>query len=217
MESNDNPFELNAVPYDRWFDSGKGKIVFARELSCLENIIGKKIGRWLEVGVGTGRFAKALDIREGIDPSPSVLRMAKARGIQTYCGYGEKLPFPDNAFEGVLIAFAICFMKRPAVAISEAFRVLNNTGRLIVGFIPANSILGKLYEHKGRAGHPFYSTAVFWTEDKLIRMITEKGFIFENMKTCFLSNVENVSLSPKTGIGEIPDFVAVAFSKLKFP
>lgn len=213
MNNNDNPFELNAESYDRWFDSADGKVIFASEVNCLKNIIGETNGRWLEVGVGTGRFANALNIGEGIDPSPAVLGIAEGRGIQTYMGYGEKLPFPDKTFDGILIAFSICFMKEPSRAIGEAFRVLKETGRLIVGFIPADSVLGKIYEHKGKAGHLFYSNAVFWTKDELATLITKKGFILENMETCFLPESENVSDEKSLNIDAMSDFIAIAFSK----
>jgi len=63
-------FDPMADAYDRWYDTPKGKAIFQAELKCLRSLHEKSPGRWLEVGVGTGRFACSLGIAEGIDPSP---------------------------------------------------------------------------------------------------------------------------------------------------
>ena len=84
-----NPFDTESARYDAWFDSPEGHPIFAQEMVCLRELIGTAEGRWLEVGVGTGRFAQGLGIRQGIDPSFAVLAHASRRGIRTQAGYGE--------------------------------------------------------------------------------------------------------------------------------
>lgn len=61
-ERQKNPFEDHAMEYDRWFDSEKGQHIFSRELDCLKQAIPVPAGRWLEVGVGSGRFAHAIGV-----------------------------------------------------------------------------------------------------------------------------------------------------------
>ena len=53
-------FDPIADAYDRWYDAPEGKAIFREELLCLQELCGDGSGRWLEVGVGTGRFAAAL-------------------------------------------------------------------------------------------------------------------------------------------------------------
>ena len=56
---------------------------------------------WLDVGVGTGRFAHALGIPVGVDPSPNMLALAAARGIVTHEARAEALPFAPESFDSV--------------------------------------------------------------------------------------------------------------------
>ena len=59
---NTNPFDKLAQRYDRWFDSTRGRAIFEAEVVCLRELIPDRAGRWLEIGVGTGRFVEALGI-----------------------------------------------------------------------------------------------------------------------------------------------------------
>lgn len=108
-----NPFEAYADDYDQWYDSPNGHAMFGEEVSCLRELIRTVEGRWLEVGVGTGRFAEALGIEEGVDPSEATLEFASSRGIRTRIGCGEALPYPDRTFHGVLMVATFCFLADP--------------------------------------------------------------------------------------------------------
>ena len=134
-----NPFDIEANSYDEWFDSPTGRAIFSQELACLRELIGKAEGRWLEVGVGTGRFAQALGIREGIDPSLAALSYASNRGIRTQLGYAENLPYSQNSFDGILMVVTLCFLADPVKAFDQCRRVLKDEGRLIVGLVPTES------------------------------------------------------------------------------
>ena len=65
-------FGAIADAYDRWYDTPEGQALFHAEVDCLCLLCKELRGRWLEVGVGTGRFAVALGVKEGIDPSPQM-------------------------------------------------------------------------------------------------------------------------------------------------
>jgi ubiquinone/menaquinone biosynthesis C-methylase UbiE len=103
-------FNKNVKNYDEWYK--KNKYIYLSEIEALKKAIpqGKK---GLEIGVGTGRFAAVLGIGYGIDPSEEVLKIAQKRGIKTFLGYGEKLPFNDEEFDFVAIIITICFVKNP--------------------------------------------------------------------------------------------------------
>jgi len=54
-------FDSLASAYDAWFD-GEGKLIFAIEVKAFQEILPLLPKPWLEVGVGSGRFAQALGI-----------------------------------------------------------------------------------------------------------------------------------------------------------
>ncbi|MCX6100813.1 MAG: hypothetical protein NTV92_05240, partial [Candidatus Bipolaricaulota bacterium] len=59
-----NPFETLADEYDAWFDAHPE--LFESELQALRAVLPERPGRWVEVGVGTGRFASRLAIGLGV-------------------------------------------------------------------------------------------------------------------------------------------------------
>jgi ubiquinone/menaquinone biosynthesis C-methylase UbiE len=153
------PFERLAERYDAWFDSEKGRRVFMVEANCIRDLLEEMPRPWLEVGVGTGRFAVALGVDEGVDPSPAVLRRAAQRGIRTRIGRAEEMPFGDGQVGVALLVVTICFLDDPRQAFEECRRVLRRDGYAVVGLVPKDSSWGNAYARKGNEGHPFYSVA----------------------------------------------------------
>ncbi len=78
-------FDRVALRYDQWYEEPFGSSAFALELACLRGLL-PPFKRDLEVGVGTGRFASALGIKFGVDPSQRMLKIAKERGIEVVQG-----------------------------------------------------------------------------------------------------------------------------------
>jgi len=147
-------FDLIAEEYDRWYEGPEGEAVFAAELQCLRLLLGQAQGEWLEVGVGTGRFAQALGVDTGVDPSPCMLAVASERGIRTVEGTAEELPFSPESFDGVLMALVLCFVTDVERAMGECARVLRIGGRLLAGVVPAGSPWGRAYAQRAAQGHP---------------------------------------------------------------
>lgn len=103
----EQPFDPIAAEYDKWYDSPVWKAILGAEIACIRQACGGRFaGRWLEIGVGTGRFASALGIGEGVDPATRMTEIAARRGVQTYTGQAEDLHFPDGFFDGTLLALA---------------------------------------------------------------------------------------------------------------
>ncbi len=152
----DPVFDNHFLEYDEWYD--KNKFAYFSEITAINKAIPKK-GKGLEVGVGTGRFASLLGIKDGLDPSSSMLKLAKERGINARLGFGESLPFADEAYDFITIIITLCFVKDPEKVISEAYRVLRKKGRIIIGIIDKESFLGKYYQLKKSI---FYSNAIFF-------------------------------------------------------
>jgi ubiquinone/menaquinone biosynthesis C-methylase UbiE len=156
------PFESNVLKYDEWFD--KNIFIYESELQAVKTLLNKdKTG--IEVGVGSGRFAAPLGIKLGLDPSRKMGKIAEKRGVRFIEGVVESLPFEDSQFDFVLMITTICFLDDVEKAFKEVYRVLKPKGYFIIGFIDAESPMGKLYEkHKNES--TFYKKATFYSVKK---------------------------------------------------
>lgn len=199
-------FDSIAEEYDRWFDKAEGKAIFETELMCLQTICPQFEGRWIEVGVGTGCFASALGIQEGLDPSAPMLEIAKGRGIQVTPGSAESLPFPDNTFDGILMALTLCFVDDAEGSLKECRRILHLSGKLVLGIVPADSSWGREYLGKARDGHPVYSLAHFRTTDEILRSVKTSGFeISRTASALFWRPDQKPPAQPDATAGIIPE------------
>jgi tRNA G46 methylase TrmB len=73
-----SPFDDLATEYDAWFDKD-GSLIFFIEVQVFKSLMPSLPKPWLEIGVGSGRFAQALGIETGIDPSIKLIEMASRR------------------------------------------------------------------------------------------------------------------------------------------
>jgi SAM-dependent methyltransferase len=129
----------------------------------------------LEIGVGTGRFAKPLGIKNGVEPSKRMGNIARKRGIQVLNAAAEELPFENSAFDLVLIVTTICFVDDVNRALLEAHRVLSDRGILIIGFIDRNSKMGKIYLER-QSDNVFYKEATFFSVEEIAGHLHRAGF-----------------------------------------
>ncbi|MBN1675189.1 MAG: class I SAM-dependent methyltransferase [Kiritimatiellae bacterium] len=210
------PFEKLAGRYDAWFDTERGRRIFRVETDCIRDLLVDTPRPWLEVGVGTGRFGAALNVDEGVDPSPAVLRYACQRGIRVSVGEAEHLPYDNRRFGVVLLVVTICFLADPAEALRECRRVLKPGAFLVVGIVPKDSPWGQAYACKGEHGHPFYSLTTFYTSRELIRMVEKHGFYLEWSRSCLFKGPETDPARyarPREKIIPNAGFVGMRFKK----
>jgi ubiquinone/menaquinone biosynthesis C-methylase UbiE len=172
-------FNHYSEDYDKWFDTPEGKVLFRMEVEAVRLLTRNIEKPSLEIGVGTGRFAKELGIDSGIDPSLKSLEIAKKRGIKVEKAKGEKLPFKDKSFRTVFILFTLCFVENPEMVLLEAKRVLKKGGKLIVGIINRDSPWGQLYLKKKAEGHPIYRYATFYSGYDIVKMMEEAEMAVE--------------------------------------
>ena len=171
-------FESLAERYDRWFD-GKGRVTFQSELSAIKLLAPVIEHPSLEVGVGTGRFASALGVEFGLDPSRQMLLKAATRGVKVTLGRGEFLPFRSGFFRTVVMVTTLEFVSNARTVLQEVFRVLRVRGRIIVGFIPADSPWGLYYRRRAAEGDAFYANSSFLIRGELLDLIRSAGFSVE--------------------------------------
>jgi SAM-dependent methyltransferase len=166
------PFEIHHQRYEAWFE--KHEAAYISELLALRPFVPWE-GDGIEIGVGSGRFAAPLGVRVGVDPSAAMLVHAAARGIAVVEGVAENLPFAAGSFDHALVVTTICFVDSPAGMLAEARRVLKPGGRLVIGFIDRESVLGQAYlVHQAES--VFYREATFYSADEVARLLLETGF-----------------------------------------
>lgn len=156
----ESPFDALAAKYDAWYD-GKGRVAFETELGALRPLLADCPKPWLEVGVGTGRFAAALGITHGIDPSTELLALARARGINVLWGEGEELVFRAASFGSIFLLTTWEFLADPARVLRECRRVLGPAGRLVNAYLDRDGKWGASYAARGAAGDALFRHAHF--------------------------------------------------------
>ena len=130
--------------YSRWapvYDWVFGRVFEAGRRLAVE-IINRRQGRLLEVGVGTGltlpRYEPHLTVT-GIDISPDMLAVARRRVEQQQLKTVEaliemdagRLAFEDASFDTVAVMYAITVVPHPGEVLAEVERVLKPGGEAI--------------------------------------------------------------------------------------
>lgn len=176
------PFDRLTQQYEAWFEANEA--AYQSELDALESLRPDP-GFGVEIGVGSARFAAPLDVPVGLDPSGPMLALARNRGITTVKGVAETVPFADETFDTALLVTTICFVDDLAETLSEARRVLNSDGALVIGYIDEDSPVGQQYKEM-KDENPFYSDATFHTTDDVLAALEAAGFSdIETVQTIF--------------------------------
>jgi len=191
-------FNRYAGDYDRWYDTHAP--AFDSELAALKKVI-PVTGTGLEVGVGTGRFARALGIQYGVDPAPGMVKQARLRGIKALEARGDTLPFKNRTFDFAALITTLCFLPDPQPVLEEIHRVLKPGGRIVLGMIDGDSFLGRYYREKEGT---FFRHAHLFSVDDAIHLLTASGFLpGQPYQTLFGLPTDMVGTdSPREGTGE---------------
>ncbi|MBI4664689.1 MAG: class I SAM-dependent methyltransferase [Verrucomicrobia bacterium] len=147
--------------------------------------------RVLDVATGPGYVAAAAASRGalvvGVDFAAAMVAEARRRhpALDFRMGDAEELPFPNDAFDAVVMNFGMLHLARPDQAIAEARRVLRPGGRFAftvwanpehtIGF---GIVLNAVRAHGNMdvplpAGPPFFR---FSDTDECVRTLLEIGF-----------------------------------------
>jgi SAM-dependent methyltransferase len=207
-------FDPFASEYDNWFD-GEGKFVFAIEVRAFQEVLGLLPEPRLEIGVGSGRFAQALGIETGVDPSIRLLELASTRGIQVIQGRGEQHLFRAGSFHSVFLIVALCFVDSPSEVLRQAHQVLAPSGKIVLGLILKDSPWGKFYEKKGVQGHRLYRHVKFYKYAEVVTLLEQSGFSIEKVTSTLFQKpgrVEQMEL-PSKGFSPAAGFVVIMAKK----
>jgi SAM-dependent methyltransferase len=204
------PFDTHSSEYEAWFEDNR--FAFLSELEAVRVQLAAK-GRSVEIGVGTGRFAIPLGIDVGVEPSIRMRKIAERKGIRVVDGIGENLPFEDAQFDIVLMVTTLCFLDDVETAFAEAYRILENGGHFVIGFIDKDSRIGRLYQ-QNREKSLFYKVATFYSVKEIVQLLRQTGFRnISFTQTIFRDLPEITNIEPiKSGFGE-GSFVVVKGEK----
>lgn len=183
------PFDQYFSDYENWFI--ENKYAYLSELAAIHHFL-PSIGKGVEIGIGSGQFALPLKIKRGIDPSKSMVNLAKQKGLNVCRAVAENLPFKKNLFDFALMVTTVCFVDDVTISFKEAKRILKSNGRFIVGLVDKNSPLGRKYL-KMKHDNVFYQWATFYSTDEIILQLNRIGFKnFATVQTVFgdLKNIE---------------------------
>jgi demethylmenaquinone methyltransferase/2-methoxy-6-polyprenyl-1,4-benzoquinol methylase len=90
--------------------------------------------RVLDVATGTGAVALELQARDctvvGLDQSPEMLAVARARGLEVVEGKAESLPFGDREFDALTFTYLYRYVDDPLAALRELARVVRPGGTI---------------------------------------------------------------------------------------
>ena len=175
-----SPFDDLATEYDAWFDK-EGSLIFLIEVQAFRELLPSLPKPWLEMGVGSGRFAQALGIETGIAPSIKLIEMAGHRGVPAFLGRGEQEIFDDGSFGTVFLIVTLCFLDSPLDVLKEANRILVPGGKIVLGLVLKGSPWGQFYQVKKAQGHRFYKYATFYSGDEVVKLMVQAGFVTEKI------------------------------------
>jgi ubiquinone/menaquinone biosynthesis C-methylase UbiE len=152
--------------------------------------------RVVDLGCGSGVFTNVLQQRgyrcTGVDLSPKLIAIARSKftAIEFLEGDVERLPFPDAAFDGVLLSGLVHHLPDPARCAAEVFRILRPGGQF-VAFDP-NRMNPFMFLYRDRSS-PFYSAAGV-TENERPVLAREVAMVFRQagfrVGTEYLSNLK---------------------------
>ena len=207
-------FDSLASAYDAWFEQ-EGRLIFALELEALKRVLPLLPKPWIEIGIGSGRFAQALGIDIGLDPSSELLKIARNRGTSALLGRGEDTPFRDGTFGAIFFIVTLCFVDSPERILSEAARLLKGEGKMVLGLVLKESPWGQLYRVKKETSHHFYRYATFYTYAEVDMLLMQTGFSIEKAVSTLFQNpgeVNNIEL-PRQGFSADAGFTVILAGK----
>ncbi len=170
-------FDQLASEYDKWYDK-RGRYIYQLEVETLRKVIElHDLKRpFIELGVGSGRFAEPLKIDTGVDMAPNMLKLAESRGVKVIRADLHSLPLEDDSFNTVFFIYTLCFLQEPILALREAYRILRPAGHIVIALTLRDTTWGELYLKFRAEKHRFYEFANLLSLEELENLVLSAGF-----------------------------------------
>lgn len=209
-------FDSHVEEYEEWFE--RHAHAFRSEVEAVRDMLpaGDHLSG-VEIGLGTGRFAAALGIKEGVEPAKNMRKLAINRGIEIMDGIAEHLPYGDLRFDFVTMVFCVSYLTHVGAAMREVHRVLKKDGVFVLGFLDRHSTIGKMYEARKNES-TFYRHANFYSVDRMVNELANAGFRHFKISQTLFGKLEDItSFQPaRPGYGE-GSFVVIGATKKHAP
>ncbi len=119
------------------YDNTNNPLIEAEHPIVEELVASVAPGRALDAACGTGRHAKHLSAKHdtfGVDASPEMLAVARETAPEATFETGdvEALPFPDDHFDVVVCALALCHLADLTNAVVEIGRVAKTGAKVVL-------------------------------------------------------------------------------------
>ncbi len=204
------PFNNHIFEYEQWFDDNE--FVYKSEIQAIERLIPEN-GRGIEIGIGSGLFAKPLGIFEGCDPSEKMRKRATEKGLSVIDGIAENLPYMTESADFILMVTTICFVDDVDKTFEEINRVLRPNGKVIVAFVDKDSPVGQQYL-KAKEKSIFYKDATFFSTKEVLKLLKNHNFIVDATLQTVFGNMNDINETqhPEKGYGE-GSFVVIRATK----
>jgi ubiquinone/menaquinone biosynthesis C-methylase UbiE len=202
-----NPFETHYEEYDAWFDRNTN--VYESELLGVREVLPPP-GDWVEIGVGSGRFASRLAIPTGVEPAEGIAILARGRGINVLKGKAECLPLENESVDAAFLITTLCFVDDVDRTFHEVARVLRTGGHAVVAFIPKDSRFGERYCANASEDR-FFRHATLPTKRRVFDAIEAAGLEIERIVQTLTGSPEraNDRIEPPVEGHERGSFVVV--------
>lgn len=202
-----NPFETHYAEYDAWFDRNAN--AYESELLAVRELLPPP-GDWVEIGVGSGRFASRLGIPSGVEPADGIATLARGRGVNVLKGKAECLPLQDASVDAAFLITTLCFVDDVDRTFHEVARVLRAGGHAIVAFVPKDSQFGELYCANASKDR-FFRHATLHTKRRVFDAIEAAGVEIERIVQTLTGSPEraNDRIEPPAEGHERGSFVVV--------
>ena len=158
----------------------------AVERALVETLGSEPLGEVLDIGTGTGRIAELLEPAAtritGLDKSPEMLRLARARlqglpagRVELVQGDFSALPFAPGNFDTVVFHQVLHYATEPEYVLAEAARVCRAGGRIAIVDLAAHERedLRRTHAH-ARLG---------FADEQMSAMLSRYGFEFDDGAT----------------------------------
>ncbi|MBW1673686.1 MAG: thiazole biosynthesis protein [Deltaproteobacteria bacterium] len=139
----ESAFDTSAEDFDVWFRNNQA--IFESELLAQKYFIADP-EHSLSIGCGTGIFDERLGITLGVEPSEEMAKIARKRGMKIDVGTAENIPYEDETVKTVLLGTNLSYVKDRKKAITEAYRILQPGGNIVVSFLTREGSYAMLYD-----------------------------------------------------------------------
>lgn len=168
--------------YEKWYEEPLGRYVVQTETLALLHLLPKK-GLGIEVGCGTGVFAKEIMKRTDVenviclDPAFCMLRRAQKKGLDCVNAIITPSPIRENSIDFAFMITVLEFLVDPLRDLLSIRNLLKEERPFVLMFINKESIWGRLYQELATKGEPILSLAKFYSLEDVLSLLKNAGYM----------------------------------------